>query len=430
MAINDEDKNHLNGYSTSFCAAKWTQVTIDLQHGMTHSCHHPLRHKIPESELEKDFHALHDTKFKKKQRKKMLSNSRPKECSYCWKIEDASPSNISDRYIKSFDPWSKPYLNEIANSDWRTNYNPKYLEVFFSNTCNLSCSYCMAHVSSSIEKEMDMFGKYPLSDRVMKRHRTYSAKRPKNENLYRDAFWQWLPEVYQGLHTLRLTGGEPLLDNNLDRLMDYMIQNPHEDLTFAVNTNLSVGDNAIDKFYEKLKLLEEKTKVQVEIYTSLDTYGKHAEFIRAGMNYQRVIHNIERYMTAFPHRTVTIMCCYNLLSIPRFHEFLNDVLILKKKGNLRLDISMLQDPAYLCVKWAGEKYKSKIKSDIDLMKKNGFNQDEINKLKRISMFLDIQNENSFKKEKKNFKLFIDEYSKRKKMSFTDFFPDFFLDNFS
>ena len=151
------DFEKLNSYSQSFCAAKWTQVTIDLQHGMTHSCHHPLRHIIPKSELLVDESALHNTKFKKKQRKKMLQGKRPKECRYCWNIEDASDQNISDRYIKSFDPWSRPHLDNIFNSKWNENYNPKYLEVFFSNKCNLSCSYCMAHVSSSIEYEMDRF---------------------------------------------------------------------------------------------------------------------------------------------------------------------------------------------------------------------------------------------------------------------------------
>jgi len=418
------DKNFLNSFSTSFCAAKWTQVTIDLQHGMTHSCHHPLRHKIKESELKKDFHALHDTSFKKKQRAKMLEGKRPKECSYCWNIEDASHENISDRYIKSFDPWSRPYLTEIFEHDPRESFNPKYLEVFFSNKCNLSCSYCMAHVSSSIEKEMDMFGPIPLNDRVMKRHRQYSAKKPKEKDLYVKAFWKWLPEVYGGLHTLRLTGGEPLLDSNLDLLLDFMIERPHEDLIFAVNSNLCVGDRAIDNFYKKLKILEKKTNIKVEIYTSLDTFGDQAEYIRYGLNYKKVMSNIKKYQELFPKSPMTIMCCFNILSIPSFHLFLSDVALLKKSGPVRLDISFLNDPSYLCSKWCSESLKTKIEHDLELMRSLNFDQNEINKLKRISMLLKTEITSSYKKEKLNFKIFIKEFDKRKKLKFEATFPGF------
>jgi len=44
-------KQKLDTISPSFCAAKWTQVTIHLQMGQTHSCHHPGTHLIPLSEL-------------------------------------------------------------------------------------------------------------------------------------------------------------------------------------------------------------------------------------------------------------------------------------------------------------------------------------------------------------------------------------------
>ena len=43
----------LNTTSCGFCLAKWTQVTIHLGVGLTHSCHHVGAHKIPLDELKK-----------------------------------------------------------------------------------------------------------------------------------------------------------------------------------------------------------------------------------------------------------------------------------------------------------------------------------------------------------------------------------------
>ena len=67
-----EFRDEINKISPSFCAAKWQQVTLHLQLGHTHSCHHPRTHKIPLDELEENPSALHNTNYKKLQRKKML----------------------------------------------------------------------------------------------------------------------------------------------------------------------------------------------------------------------------------------------------------------------------------------------------------------------------------------------------------------------
>ena len=44
-------KNQLNEVGCGMCLAKWTQVTMHLHLGHTHSCHHPSTHKIPLDEL-------------------------------------------------------------------------------------------------------------------------------------------------------------------------------------------------------------------------------------------------------------------------------------------------------------------------------------------------------------------------------------------
>ena len=67
-----QTKDLLDKVSPSFCLAKWNQVSIHLGAGMTHSCHHPAAHKIPIEELTISPSALHNTDFKKHQRKMML----------------------------------------------------------------------------------------------------------------------------------------------------------------------------------------------------------------------------------------------------------------------------------------------------------------------------------------------------------------------
>src|SRR6185312_10142021 len=119
-----ETRKKLNAVSPSFCLAKWLQVTIHLQNGQTHSCHHPGTHTVPVEELKKDSTALHNTSFKKQQRKAMLEGKRPDECRYCWNIEDSPGNHCSDRHFKSHDAWAMPHFDEVRTMPWDRNINP------------------------------------------------------------------------------------------------------------------------------------------------------------------------------------------------------------------------------------------------------------------------------------------------------------------
>ena len=95
-------KDNLDTKSASFCGAKWYNATTWLGSGTTASCHHPPAHKIPLKELEGNPSAIHNTKHKKAMRKMMQEGDRPRECEYCWKMEDIpGDKNPSDRIFKS-----------------------------------------------------------------------------------------------------------------------------------------------------------------------------------------------------------------------------------------------------------------------------------------------------------------------------------------
>ena len=85
--------------SDSFCAAKWLNATIWLGHGGTASCHHPPAHNIDKEEIKTNPSAIHNTRHKKKMRQMMLEGTRPKECEYCWKIEDMDKDSDGHRPV-------------------------------------------------------------------------------------------------------------------------------------------------------------------------------------------------------------------------------------------------------------------------------------------------------------------------------------------
>lgn len=366
----DLTKKALDKVGCGMCLAKWTQVTIHLQMGQTHSCHHPATHPIPLTELKRNPSALHNTRFKKEKRKEMLEGGRPKECDYCWNVEDNS-AQFSDRVFKSNESWSRPHYEEIVNSNWRDDFNPRYVEVAFSNACNFKCSYCGPSFSSQWVEEAKKFGPYPTQDnfndiKVLEAE----GKMPINHNDYNpyvEAFWKWWPDLYRDLHTFRITGGEPLLSKDTWDILDYIINepNPNRKLNLAINSNLGVPDKLIDKFIEKVKRIEDENRVnEFIIFTSVDTWGEQAEYIRNGLEFNRFWDNMNKILTACPRVNVTVMSTFNALSVPNYKTLVDGIYDLKNTYSstdrywvsaVFLDTSYLRHPLHQTIQVLDDK---------------------------------------------------------------------------
>ena len=150
----------INPISSSFCGAKWYNATIWLGNGVTTSCHHPPAHKIPIEELKRNYTAIHNTKYKKLVRKQMIDGIRPKECEYCWKIEDMGSDKISDRVYKSVIYTDQELIDAKEVLGASADVNLKTLEVAFDPNCNCACSYCNSSFSTRWQNDIKQNGPY------------------------------------------------------------------------------------------------------------------------------------------------------------------------------------------------------------------------------------------------------------------------------
>lgn len=443
-----EIKKEMDDVSPSFCAAKWLQTTLYLQTGWNHSCHHPAPHKIPLAEVEANPKALHNTQFKKGQMQKMLDGVRPSECDYCWNIEDLGPDHISDRTYKTAAPWASGEIANIVKNGTK-DITPTYLEISFSHVCNLKCAYCSPDVSSKWLEEIEQFGPYPTSGRTGDLDWLKSAGRfpiPNKEyNPYVDAFWKWWPELSKNLETLRLTGGEPLLSKDVWRLLDSIDaeDTAYPNLTIAINTNLDVPDQLIDKMIASVNRIAPKVK-QIKIFTSNEAKGKQSEYIRFGIDYDRWHANLDKVIHGLPENaSATIMTTINILSLSTLDEFLCDMMEFRKKYNksytnnkLYLSINYLRWPPYLHAALAPDELKQTLINNLkEFVKKYSdgvfhleqhyavLNYDEIGHINSFCDLLDktvIAEDNH---DRSDFAKFIEEYDKRKGTNFFETFPE-------
>jgi organic radical activating enzyme len=451
----------LDAVSPSFCMAKWNQVTIHLGAGLTHSCHHPAAHKIPIDEIRKLPSALHNTEFKKQQRKLMLEGQRPKECDYCWKVEDAqikkNESNVfSDRYTKSAEKWAAPFVDTVKQLPWDANVNPTYLEVSFDTTCNFKCAYCSPSFSSTWRQEIEQHGPYQLQNQTLHSleymRQTDTMPMPITKpNPYIDAFWEWWPDAVKDLHVFRITGGEPLLSKQVFRVLDYLIENPQPQMEFNINSNLDVPQDLMNLFIQKMSVIQEKKAVKsFKLYTSNEAHGKQAEYIRFGLNYDRWLNNCNRVLGEIPDSQLTVMAAFNLLSIPSFKLFMDDIVALKfkyteqphRKNPVSLDVPYVRWPEFLAPWVVPFDDLPKIEDAVSHMYKNlqqmhwpplcgkGFFDYEVNRFERLyyvireQMIITHSNTDKINELRAQFAEYITEYDLRRGTDFTKTFPEY------
>ena len=439
-----EKREQINAVSPSFCAAKWKQSTILLYSGETHSCHHPSRHKITLEDIKDNPRGIHNTAVKKAARNDMLKGIQTKECDYCWKIENLNKDWMSDRIYKSTYSWALPHIDEIVKSGDGANIDPSYLEVAFESTCNFKCVYCSPESSSRWQEEIETHGPIELED--FKLHDLdwlkESGKLPihrKEKNPYIDAFWEWWPELYPNLHTFRITGGEPLLSKHTWRVLDYIAENPNPNLTLAINTNLNVPDKLVEKLVEYINRISGNIKL-FDVYTSLESTGKQAEYSRFGMQFDEFKKNCEYVLDNTPNTTrLHYMTTINLTSAPTLLEYLQYIREMRLKYSsklhefrVRTHLSYLRWPRMLCLTLLSDEDKQKfgdlwieyvdahkltpLKSDQEI-----FYLEEVDQVRRLVDYMRSTKEpQSLYKDFRNYTRSLD---KRRKTSFVETFPE-------
>ena len=421
--------------SESFCGAKWYNATIWLGSGMTTSCHHPLPHKVSIEEVQANPRALHNTVKKKHERMQMQQGERPSGCEYCWKIEDIGRDNISDRVYKT-KIYSEEDLNYAFKTDHNEDFNLRTLEISFDRTCQFACSYCNPAFSSTWVKDINTNGPYLDLVSDGRNHFTHSHDNSQlfkfgETNPYVDAFFEWWEsDLHQSLAELRITGGEPLMSGYTWQLLDWFQKNKGKSKTrLAINSNLG---NQVD-----IDRLFSSVDAPIDLYTSTESVGAHAEYIRDGLVWNDWADNIELLCDNFADhklRGLHIMCTINALCLESLTEFLDCIVQWKMcfgKNFPNFTLNIVRFPSFQSPLVLPDEYRTHYKHQLEEWLRinrnsNVLHQHEINHVQRLIDYLDVvKTPHTGAAEQqvlqKDFKTFYSQYDQRRKKNFVQTF---------
>lgn len=394
-----------NETSPTFCLAKFHEASIWIYSGKIASCHY-----TPFVQVGNTVETFYNPEEKRQQQKEMLSGGQPKACDSCWRYENLGLT--SDRTRKSLGFSSHLLANNYKDPNYI--FKPKALELAFQNTCNLACSYCSPQFSTKWINDIRNNGVYQDITSDDRKHyqkdliEIESMINPPNLKL----FWEWFNTVADGLESIRVSGGEPLMHEEVFQLFDLMTRiNPNVEC--VIHSNLCQKPIVMERFFEKIKGLK-----NLRMNISNESAGEVAEFIREGMDYKEWLHNVESLGNS-TIKSYSISTTVSAIALQALDQMYLDIIDIRSRTKVKpyISINMVDKPefqGFACLtKEERNFYIKKYNSFFDSIK-NQLLPIEIEHCERLIKFLD----NGFirdnqKEMRKDSDIFFEQYTKRR-----------------
>jgi organic radical activating enzyme len=296
-----------------YCSYKFKYLKIDLVSNATYNCHAAKQHAIDFSWLANNPGQLFNTEINVAERQMMLANKRNASCEEnCWPLEDKGA--VSPRL------WQNGKTKTHAD----VHTQPEILEIKLNDNCNLSCSYCCKEYSSAWRRDLDTNGNYTIDtgdsryqltgrDKIMIKVSQQEVKNTKQ-------FQQLISEIKSfapGLKEIVITGGEPLLDNQLFDVLDAV---SNSSAVINIYTGLGVDVKRFQRMLDKIKQIP-----TAMISVSAECTHKFYEFNRYGNRWTDFVNKIEllqKYGIEF--RFSTAISNLTVFGLTSFIKYFND----------------------------------------------------------------------------------------------------------
>ena len=299
----------------------------------------------------------------KELRRALANDERPERCAVCWHNEDSGI--VSNRQQWEHDNWNT-FADKISvNDDYSVNNPPYWVELKVSNFCNLKCIMCSTHSSYKRVADLDIISKYTKDG--------YETRLLRPTDLFA-SLNEW-PELWDHVHTLQFTGGEPIINKEHYDLLEGIPPEAKKRIRLRYASNLSYIKF---KKYDLIKIWNEFKHVNIKV--SMDGIGDVYNYIRQDGNWDTVYANMmalndEPGIDVAAGITVQ---AHNIYQMPEFFQFWKESPVDLKF----ITANILQTPNYLSPAiWQGE-YRDAI------IRKLRANQDEHPEMDRFATYME------------------------------------------
>ena len=261
-------------------------------------------------------------------RQQMLKGDAVSWCSNCYTQEKSGAESL--RITKNRDFAHLLDRRKLTNDNGSLDeIYMGYMDIRFSNLCNMKCRMCGPHLSSQWYRDSVALG--------MTSEDSPLVTDIKNNSIddFNHLINTWLPTVEE----IYWAGGEPLIIDEHYQILEQLIQSGRTDVRLLYNTNFSKlgyrGKNVID-LWEKFSF--------VNIGASLDAEHHRAEYMRHGTNWNLIIKNRIEMQQRIPHHDFWISSTVTALNASHIIDFFESWVSQGLVEPTHLDINVVFNP--------------------------------------------------------------------------------------
>ena len=213
-------------------------------------------------------------------------------------------------------------------------------------------------------------------------------------------------------------------------------------LELNINSNFGVKPILVERLSNQVNRLIEQNKIKsFKIFTSLDTWGPKAEYIRYGLDLDVWEKNFNTYLTT-TNLPITFMVTFNILTVSNFKTLLEKFLEWREKYNrlnqtrwqrilfdtpylkepLQYDMNILPKDEYMSYMYDTLRF---IEENLNDHSSSKFSQIEYEKFLRITKYMETTtyDDERINQGRKDFYNFFNELDKRRNTDLLNTFPE-------
>jgi len=325
----------------TFCMLPWTHMHM-WPNGDTYPCCLADSRMPIGSSHDNTIQELWNSDKMKALRNAMLEGRESQECRRCYEQEKSGLQTLRISSNKEFaDHWWK--VEETEEDGSAGLVNMAYLDIRFSNLCNLRCRTCGPNFSTSwYDDHVKMHGD-PGIPQLLKVGKDM------------DTFFKELEPMLLDVEKVYWAGGEAIITEEHYRVLDYWLHHKMTDVRLNYTTNFTNMRFKKKSIFEYWKAFD-----HVVVAASLDGNHSQGEYLRKNIKWDVVVQNRKDMMKECPDvdfwitPTVSIFNSYNVVDFHR--EWVN--LGLLKPQNCRLN--PLLDPEFYRIQCLPRKLKREV----------------------------------------------------------------------
>lgn len=305
--------------SDTFCILPWIHMEVKPTATLKICCVGAREVQIggrPATVGEDAFSDIWDSEYMQDVRRAMLDGRPVPDCAYCQQ-QDASGMTTfrelnNQEWMLRYQTSLNGLIDYAKQRGTIVNSPPAYLQLSLGNECNLKCRMCNSDFSSKIEKDPVHNRWAPNSTATS---REYSANWFKNDDVFVAELFSD-PKIIRKLY---VTGGEPMLSNRLQKILDLLVDHgTPENVDIVLNTNGTVSNR---------RTLERLVRFKSAMLgCSIDGYAQYYEYIRFPGRWSTVLNSLDRfkeYAGLIVGFNPTIQA-YNALNIDELYRFCDE----------------------------------------------------------------------------------------------------------